>query len=89
MALEKESVEAIIAKFGKSEKDTGASEVQIALLTERIKQLDAHSKQFKNDKAAKRSLVVLVGKRRRLQKYFERTNLEGYRKLIKELGLRK
>jgi len=89
MALEKESVEAIIAKFGKSEKDTGASEVQIALLTERIKQLDAHSKLFKNDKAAKRSLVVLVGKRRRLQKYFERTNLEGYRKLIKELGLRK
>jgi len=89
MALEKESVESIIAKFGKNEKDSGASEVQIALLTERIKQLTDHCNRFKKDKHSQRSLQVLVGKRRRLQSYFKRVNLEGYRKLIKELGLRK
>jgi len=89
MALEKESVASVITKFGKNEKDTGSSEVQIALLTERIVQLTGHCKQFKKDKSGQRSLLVLVGKRRRLLKYFQHTNLEGYRKLIKELGLRK
>jgi len=89
MALEKDSVASIVAKFGKNEKDTGASEVQIALLTERINQLTGHCKQFKKDKSGQRSLLVLVGQRRRMLKYIQRTNLEGYRKLIKELGLRK
>jgi small subunit ribosomal protein S15 len=89
MALTKESVGSIVAKFGKKEKDTGASEVQIALLTERINQLTGHCKQFKKDKHGQRGLLILVGKRRRLLKYFQRTNLEGYRTLIKELGLRK
>jgi len=89
MALTKESVNSIITKFGKDEKDTGASEVQIALLTERINQLTGHCKQFKKDKSGQRGLLILVGKRRRLLKYYQRTNLEGYRKLIKELGLRK
>ena len=89
MALTKESVTSVVAKFGKSEKDTGASEVQIALLTERISQLTDHCKQFKKDKSGQRGLLILVGKRRRLLKYYQRTNLEGYRKLIKELGLRK
>ena len=89
MALTKESVTSIITKFGKNEKDTGASEVQIALLTERINQLTGHCKQFKKDKSGQRGLLILVGKRRRLLKYYQRTNLEGYRKLIKELGLRK
>ena len=89
MALTKESVDSIIAKFGKNEKDTGASEVQIALLTERINQLTGHCKQFKKDKSGQRGLLILVGKRRRLLKYYQRTNLDGYRKLIKELGLRK
>jgi len=89
MALTNESVTSIITKFGKNEKDTGASEVQIALLTERINQLTNHCKQLKKDKSGQRSLIILVGKRRRLLKYYQRTNLEGYRKLIKELGLRK
>ena len=89
MALTKEGTTAIITKFGKSEKDTGATEVQIALLTERINQLTGHCKQFKKDKSSQRGLLLLVGKRRRLLKYYNRTNLEGYRKLIKELGLRK
>jgi len=89
MALNKECVTSIIAKFGKNEKDTGATEVQIALLTERINQLTGHCKQFKKDTSGQRGLLILVGKRRRMLKYIQRTNLEGYRKLIKELGLRK
>lgn len=89
MALSKEESTSIISKFGKNEKDTGASEVQIALLTERINQLTGHCKQFKKDKSGQRSLLILVGKRRRMLKYIQRVNLEKYRTIIKELGLRK
>jgi small subunit ribosomal protein S15 len=89
MALNKEETGSIVAKFGKNEKDTGASTVQIALLTERINQLTLHCKQFKKDKSSQRGLLILVGKRRRMLKYIQRVNLEGYRNLIKELGLRK
>jgi small subunit ribosomal protein S15 len=89
MALKKDEVSSIIRKFGKNEKDTGASEVQIALLTERINQLTGHCKQFKKDKSSQRGLLILVGQRRRLLKYIQRSNLEKYRSLIKELGLRK
>ena len=89
MALKKEELSSIIKKFGKNEKDTGAPEVQIALLTERINQLTGHCKQFKKDKSSQRGLLILVGQRRRMLKYIQRTNLEGYRSLIKELGLRK
>jgi small subunit ribosomal protein S15 len=89
MALTKQQTEAVVNKFGKNEKDTGASEVQIALLTERIKALTEHCKQFKKDKSSQRGLLILVGKRRRLLKYIQQKNLEGYRSLIKELGLRK
>jgi len=89
MALDKDEVSSIVRKFGKSEKDTGASEVQIALLTERINQLTGHCKQFKKDKSSQRGLLILVGQRRRMLKYIQRTNLSKYRSLIKELGLRK
>jgi small subunit ribosomal protein S15 len=89
MALNKDEVSSIVTKFGKSEKDTGASEVQIALLTERINQLTEHCKQFKKDKSSQRGLLILVGKRRRMLKYIQRTNLEKYRSILKELGLRK
>ena len=89
MALNKDEVSSIINKFGKNEKDTGASEVQIALLTERINQLTEHCKQFKKDKSSQRGLLILVGKRRRMLKYIQRTNLEKYRLIIKELGIRK
>ena len=89
MALTKESVSSIVTKFGKNEKDTGASEVQIALLTERINQLTEHCKKFKKDKSSQRGLLILVGQRRRLLKYVQRKDLEGYRKLIGQLGLRK
>jgi small subunit ribosomal protein S15 len=89
MALNKEEVNSIVTKFGKNERDSGTSEVQIALLTRRINQLTEHCKQFKKDKSSQRSLLVLVGKRRRMLKYIQRTSLEKYRSLIKELGLRK
>jgi len=89
MALTKQDTVSIITKFGKSEKDTGATAVQIALLTERSNQLTEHCKQFKKDKSGQRGLLVLVGQRRRMLKYMQRTNLEGYRSLIKELGIRK
>ena len=89
MALSKDEVSSIVNKFGKNEKDTGASEVQIALLTERINQLTEHCKQFKKDKSSQRGLLILVGQRRRMLKYIQRSNLEGYRTLIKELGIRK
>ena len=89
MALNKDEVSSIINKFGKNEKDSGASEVQIALLTERINQLTEHCKKFKKDKSSQRGLLILVGQRRRMLKYIQRSNLEKYRSIIKELGLRK
>jgi small subunit ribosomal protein S15 len=89
MALNRDETTSIIDRFGKNAHDTGASEVQIALLTERIKELTAHRNQFKKDKSAARSMQILVGKRRKLLQYMKRTNLEGYRTLIKTLGLRK
>lgn len=89
MALTKEQSAAIISKYGANEKDTGSVKVQVALMTERIKQLTDHEKRLPKDKSSKRALLKLVGQRRRLLKYFERTDLEGYRAFIKELGLRK
>lgn len=89
MALTKEQTAAIISKYGANEKDTGNVKVQVALMTERIKQLTEHEKRLPKDKSSKRALLKLVGQRRRLLKYFERTDLEGYRAFIKELGLRK
>ncbi|MDR2797022.1 MAG: 30S ribosomal protein S15 [Treponema sp.] len=89
MALNKEQVISIVHKFGKNEHDTGTSEVQVALLTERINQLTEHCKQFKKDKSSQRGLLILVGQRRRMLKYVQRTDMEKYRSLIKALGLRK
>jgi small subunit ribosomal protein S15 len=89
MSLQKDQIVFLAQKFGKNNKDTGAVEVQIALLTERIKTLTEHCKQFKKDCSGRRGLLILVGKRRRILKYMQRINLEGYRALIKELGLRK
>ena len=89
MALTKENTTAVVTKFGANEKDTGNTNVQIAILTERIKELTEHCKTFKKDKGSQRGLIILVGKRRRLLKYLQRRDLEAYRTLIKELGLRK
>ncbi|MGI5172536.1 30S ribosomal protein S15 [Treponema sp. OMZ 840] len=89
MALTKEKTASVVNNFGANDKDTGNTKVQIALLTERIKQLTEHCKTFKKDKSASRGLLKLVGQRRKLLKYLQRTSLETYRALIKELGLRK
>ena len=89
MALGKERVTALTSKFGMNDKDTGATGVQIALLTERINQLSEHCRRFKKDKSSQRGLLILVGKRRRLLRYIQRTDLEKYRVLLQELGLRR
>lgn len=89
MALTKETTTSVVSKFGANDKDTGCTKVQIALLSERIKQLTAHCKAFPKDTTASRSLLKVVGQRRKMLKYMQRTDLEGYRALIKELGIRK
>ena len=89
MALSKETTSSIVSKFGAKEGDTGSVKVQIALLTERTKQLTEHTKAFPKDASAKRALLKVVGQRRKMLRYYERTDLEGYRAFIKELGLRK
>ena len=79
----------IIAKFGRHEGDTGSTEVQIALLTARINHLNQHLSTNKNDNHSRRGLLKMVGARRGLLDYLKKTDLEGYRKLIAELELRK
>lgn len=79
----------IFKKHGKSEKDTGSSEGQIALFTHRIKHLTEHLKRNHKDFNTERALVALVGKRRRLLDYLKNNDIERYRAIIKELGIRK
>ena len=88
-ALTQERKQEIVARFGKSETDTGATEVQVALLTERINHLTEHLRDHKHDHHSRRGLLMLVGRRRRLLNYFQKKDLEGYRGLIRELGLRR
>ncbi|MBQ0002552.1 MAG: 30S ribosomal protein S15 [Treponema sp.] len=89
MALSKEQSASLVTKFGANERDTGNTKVQVALLTARIEQLTAHVQNFPKDKSAKRSLLKVIGQRKKLLKYLQTTNLETYRALIKELNLRK
>ena len=88
-AITSERKREIAAAFGASEKDTGATKVQIALLTERINHLTEHLRERRKNHHSRRGLLMLVGRRRRFLDYLQRTDLEGYRSLIKELGLRK
>lgn len=80
---------AIVAKFGRSEADTGSPEVQVALLTERINHLTEHLKEHKKDHHSRRGLLKMVGKRRSLLNYLERTDIERYRAIVEKLGMRK
>ncbi|MBW2028309.1 MAG: 30S ribosomal protein S15 [Deltaproteobacteria bacterium] len=89
MVLTPESKKEIIERFKIHEKDTGSSEVQIALLSNRINYLTDHFKVHKKDHHSRRGLLKLVGQRRRLLNYLKRTDKERYQKIIKELGLRK
>ena len=88
MALDSAKKQEIVTKYGRSESDTGSSEVQIALLTERIRELTEHLKVFKKDHASRLGLLKLVGQRRRLMKYFKRKDKEAYNKLVEALAIR-
>lgn len=89
MALTKEDKARIVLEHGKSEKNTGSTETQVALLTERITYLTEHFKTHKKDTNSRRGLLMMVGQRRRLLKYLQRTDLAGYRGLIEKLAIRK
>ena len=89
MALTKEAKQKATTQFGKHEKDTGSPEVQIAMLTERINGLTEHLRTHQKDHYSRRGLLKLVGQRRRFLNYLQKKDLEGYRALIKELGLRR
>jgi len=89
MYLTSEKKQEIFAKHGKSAKDTGSSEGQIALFTYRIAHLTEHLKRNKKDYVTQRSLIALVGKRRSLLDYLQKTDIARYRAIVKELELRK
>jgi len=88
-AITSERKRELAAKFGSGEQDTGNTKVQIALLTERINHLTEHLRAQGKDHSSRRGLLMLVGRRRRFLAYMQHHDLEGYRALIKELGLRK
>jgi small subunit ribosomal protein S15 len=89
MSLAKEKKTELIGKYGRADGDTGSAEVQVALLTERINELTDHLRSHVKDHHSRRGLLMLVGKRRRMLRYLERTDLERYRALVSELGLRR
>ncbi len=89
MSLTKEAKLELIKKHGASESDTGSTNVQVAMLTERINELTEHLRSHPKDHYSRRGLLKLVGRRRRFLNYLQRNDLEGYRVLIKELGLRR
>ena len=89
MYLTAEKKQEIFSTYGKNAQDTGSTEGQIALFTFRIKNLTEHMKKSKKDVATMRSLVALVGKRRKLLAYLKKNDIERYRTIIKELGIRK
>lgn len=88
MALTKEKKAEVVGKYGRDGTDTGSTEVQVALLTERINDLTEHLREHGKDHHSRRGLLMLVGQRRRLLRYLQRTDLERYRALVSELGLR-
>jgi small subunit ribosomal protein S15 len=89
MALTKEAKEEIVQQHGASKTDTGSTKVQVALLTRRINDLTEHLRSHPKDHYSRRGLLKLVGRRRRFLTYLQKQDLEGYRALIKELGLRR
>jgi small subunit ribosomal protein S15 len=89
MTLTADAKREIVTKYGRDEGDTGSTEVQIALLTARINELTDHLRTHRKDHHSRRGLLMLVGKRRRLLKYLQRSDIERYRRIIGELGLRR
>ena len=89
MSLTKEAKLELIEKHGRNGQDTGSTQVQVAMLTRRINELTEHLRSHPKDHYSRRGLLKLVGRRRRFLNYLQRNDLEGYRALIKELGLRR
>ena len=89
MSLTKEAKRELIEKHGNGPKDTGSTQVQVAMLTRRIEELTEHLRSHPKDHYSRRGLLKLVGRRRRFLDYLQRKDIEGYRALIKELGLRR
>jgi small subunit ribosomal protein S15 len=89
MTLTAEAKREIVDKYGRDQNDTGSAEVQIALHTARINELTEHLREHRKDHHSRRGLLMLVGTRRRLLKYLQSTDIDRYRSLIQELGLRR
>ena len=89
MSFKNDQIKDIVKEFGKDDKDTGSSEVQIALLTARIRSLTEHAKDNKKDNHSRRGLVMLVSQRKKLLKYLRRTNPESFLKLTQDLSIRR
>ncbi len=87
--IKKEKKQAIIEKYRLNEKDTGSAEVQIAILTERIKEITEHLNTHKKDKHSRRGLINLVGQRRSLLDYLMKKDIQRYREIVNKLGLRR
>ena len=88
LSISKERTAELMAEFGKDANDSGSAEVQVAILTERIRNLTDHLKVHKKDKHTQRGLMMLIGKRRGLLKYIKNRDINEYRTLIKKLGIR-
>ena len=88
LSISKEKTAELIKEFGKSDNDSGSAEVQVAILSERIRNLTEHLKSHKKDNHTRRGLMKLIGKRRGLLKHIKEPDIEEYRALIKKLGIR-
>jgi small subunit ribosomal protein S15 len=89
VALDAATKQKIMAEYATGEGDTGSPEVQVAMLTQRIRDLTEHLRDHKHDHHSRRGLLILVGQRRRLLQYLQRTDISRYRSLIERLGLRR
>ena len=89
MSVTKEKIEELTKEFGKKENDTGSTETQIAVLTERIKNITSHLKNNKKDHSGRRGLVILVSKRRKLLNYLRRIDANSYKNILEKLNIRK
>ena len=89
MSVTKQKVQDLIKEFGKNANDTGATESQIAVITERIRNINSHLKNSKKDHSGRRGLVLLVSKRRKLLHYLRNNNVESYKNILEQLKIRK
>ena len=89
MTITKEKIEVLTKEYGKDNNDTGATETQIAIMTERIRNITSHLKSNKKDHSSRRGLVILVSKRRKLLNYLRKTNFNGYKNILEQLKIRK